>query len=118
MQDFFFSAPGPTGIGSGPTYTNDVQPIFAEKCQPCHTGLALGDHNIGSDYADALLPADNSDCDGLLVGECTIVRIRSGEMPQGADCTGNPAQDAGNASCLTQAEQDIVQGWIDAGLPE
>jgi hypothetical protein len=39
-------------------------------------------------------------------------------MPLGAGCTGDPAQDAGNPACLTQAEQDAVQAWIDAGMPE
>ena len=118
VKAFFFGPPGPSGPASAPTYTNDVQPIFAEKCQPCHTGFGLGGHDIGINYADAFLPADNSDCDGLNVGQCTIVRILSGEMPNGAGCTGNPVQDAGNAACLTQEEQDTVQGWIDAGLPQ
>jgi len=39
-------------------------------------------------------------------------------MPQGANCDGDPAQDTGNPACLTQAEQDIIQAWIDGGLPE
>ncbi len=116
MKADFFGAPGPGAVA--PTYTGDVQPIFAAKCAPCHTGLGLGDHDIGTTYGDAFLPADDSDCDGLNKGQCTIVRIRSGEMPSGAGCTGDPAQDAGNAACLTQAEQDTVQAWIDAGLPE
>ncbi len=105
-------------VSSAPTYTADVQPIFEEKCAPCHTGFGIGGHDIGSVYTDAFLPADNSDCDGLNVGQCTIVRIQSGEMPQGAGCSGDPTLDAGNPSCLTQSEQDTVQAWIDAGLPE
>ena len=102
------------------TYTADVMPIFLNKCDTCHTGDGLGGHNIGTTYSDALLPADVSDCNNpdLLVGQCTIVRIQSGEMPLGAGCSGDPAQDAGNADCLTQAEQDAVQAWIDDGLPE
>jgi hypothetical protein len=103
------------------TYTDDTQPIFFAKCDPCHTGLGLGDHDIGINYADALLPADiYSECSnaGLLIGQCALVLIQSGEMPLGAGCSGNPAQDAGNANCLTQAEQDTIQAWIDAGMPE
>lgn len=100
------------------TYTADTQPIFMEKCDTCHTGDGLGGHNIGINYADALQPADDGNCSGLTVGQCTIVLVQAGEMPLGAGCSGNPAQDAGNAACLTQAEQDALQAWIDDGLPE
>ena len=100
------------------TYTDDAQPIFAAKCAGCHTGGGSGSHNIGSNYADASKNANNSDCTGLTVGECTIVRIQSGEMPFGAGCSGDPALDAGKSNCLTQAEQDTIQAWIDGGLLE
>ncbi len=114
MEEKFFGSPGPTGIA---TYTNAVQPVFAEKCQPCHTGLRLGGHNMGTTYEDALLPANSPACADLLNGECSFVRIQSGQMPLGAGCTGDPTQDVGNPACLNQAEQDSVQEWIDAGLP-
>lgn len=101
------------------TYTDDAQPIFFEKCAPCHTGGGLGGHDIGIDYEDAFQPAQIfPQCDGLLIGECTIVLIRGGEMPLGGGCTGDPAQDEGNPACLTQEQQDVIQGWIDAGMPE
>ncbi len=100
------------------TYVANAQPIFQEKCDTCHTGDGNGGHNVGSVYADALLAADDNACAGLTVGECTIVRIQSGEMPLGAGCSGDPAQDAGNASCLTAGEQDVIQSWIDDRLPE
>ena len=100
------------------TYVDDAQPIFLQKCDSCHTGLGLGGHNVGTVYADALQPADDNDCTGLTVGQCTIVLIQAGDMPQGAGCSGNPAQDAGNAACLTQAEQSVLQEWIDDRLPE
>jgi len=100
------------------TYVDDAQPIFLQKCDACHTGLGLGGHNVGTVYADALQPADDNACTGLTVGQCTIVLIQAGDMPQGAGCSGDPAQDAGNAACLTQAEQTAVQEWIDDRLPE
>ncbi len=118
LKSFFLQAPGPAGPFSSVNYTDDAQPIFAAKCLPCHTTLGLGGHNIATNYNDAFQAADNSDCDGLTIGECTIVRILSGEMPQGADCSGDPSVDAGNAACLTQLEQDTIQAWIDRGLPE
>jgi methionine-rich copper-binding protein CopC len=104
-----------------PTYTNDTQPIYFDKCDPCHTGDGFGGHNIGINYEDAFLPTSvYPECRnaGLLVGQCTIVLIQEGEMPFGAGCTGNPALDGGNAACLTQAQQDTIQAWIDAGMPE
>ena len=44
--------------------------------------------------------------------------IQAGEMPQGAGCSGDPAQDAGNSACLTADQQATVQTWIDEGMPE
>jgi len=117
-------APIPSGIESTcgglgfVTYTEDTQPIYFNKCDPCHTTFGLGGHNIGTNYEDALQPADNPACTGLTVGACTIVRIQSGEMPEGAGCTGDPDQDADNPACTTQHEQDLIQAWIDGGLPE
>jgi len=108
-----------TNNAAGPvTYTADVQPIFQAKCNFCHTTAGFGGHNIASNYDDAFLPADNGSCTGLNIGRCTIIRIQEGDMPQGADCDGDPANDTDNPACLTQAEQDIVQAWIDGGLPE
>jgi len=119
----FLLPPGPSGIVSGcgvgfVTYYEDTQPIYFEKCDPCHTELGHGHHNIGTTYNDAFHNALNPDCAGLNVGQCTIVRIRSGDMPEGANCTGDPAQDAAKPDCTTQLEQDLIQAWIDAGLPE
>ena len=119
MKSSFFGEPGPSGVANAPKYSSDVQPVFEAKCTPCHTVIGSGDHNIASNYNDAFIPADDFDeCAGLNIGQCTIVLIQLGEMPRGFGCSGDPVQDAGNAGCLTQAEQDIVQGWIDAGLPE
>ncbi|TNF32370.1 MAG: hypothetical protein EP329_10475 [Deltaproteobacteria bacterium] len=93
--------------------------IFAAKCGSCHTTGGSGGHNIGAAdiaaaYADAL--KDAAACSGLKKGACTIVRIAAGEMPKGKGCTGDPTTDAGNAACLTQAEQDTIQAWIDDGM--
>lgn len=115
LKAFFFAQPGP---GETTTYVADVQPIYFSKCAPCHTGLSVGGHDIGTTYADAFLDAEDSDCDGLNVAQCTIIKIQNGDMPQGAGCTGDPSLDAMNASCLTQIEQDLIQAWIDEGLLE
>jgi hypothetical protein len=112
-------APMETGGGdtaAAVTWTTDIKPIFAAKCAPCHTTQNQGGHNLGASYAAAMTAAVNPVCAGLNKGQCTIVRIKSGQMPLGKNCTGNPATDASNPACLTQAEQDKVQAWIDGGL--
>jgi hypothetical protein len=118
LRSTFFQPPGPGATGAPVTWTADVQPIFEELCAPCHTGLGIGDLDIGVEYDDATLPAFSPACDGLTKGACTIVRIQAGQMPSGRGCTGDGAVDAANDACLDQAEQDIVQAWIDAGIPE
>ncbi|MFK7886989.1 MAG: thrombospondin type 3 repeat-containing protein [Gammaproteobacteria bacterium] len=118
LRSGFFQPPGPGASVSAVTWTNDVQPIFGELCAPCHTDLGIGDLNIGTEYASATLPAFSGDCQGLTKGACTIVRIQNGQMPSGRGCSGDPAVDAGNDACLDQAEQDLVQAWIDDGIPE
>ena len=105
-----------TSGGGGPTYTNDVQPIYEAKCASCHTGGGSGGVNFGISYSDTQL--DAGACAGLTVGECTLVRIQNGSMPRGRGCTGDPVTDAANTSCLTADEQQTIQDWIDAGMPE
>jgi hypothetical protein len=96
-----------------------VKPIYAAKCTPCHTGGSSGGHNIGSSFASADVPASLFDeCTGKTKAECSIVLIKAGIMPFGAKCTGDPALDTTNSACLTKAEQDLIQSWVDAGTPE
>ncbi|MEM6990446.1 MAG: hypothetical protein AAF721_08115 [Myxococcota bacterium] len=112
-----------TGSGSsdgpddGVVTFDEVHPIFAEMCSPCHSGAGLGGHNVGGALAtahtDSQLPA--TACAGMTVGQCTLVRIQSGQMPMGFGCTGDPAQDVDMGGCTTQAQQDLIQQWIDDG---
>ena len=102
------------------TWTNDIMPIFAMKCAPCHTILTSGGHNLGASYAAAMSAVMNMGACGSATtkGACTIVRIQNGTMPMGKGCTGDPAMDSGDADCLTAAEQAKVQAWVTAGLPQ
>ncbi|MEZ4267559.1 MAG: hypothetical protein R3F39_14365 [Myxococcota bacterium] len=96
-----------------------VKPIYASRCTPCHTGGSSGGHNIGESFASADKPATLFDeCAGMTKAACTIVLIKAGIMPFGAKCTGDPALDTANPACLTKAEQDLIQAWVDAGTPE
>lgn len=110
------TCPDDCGGASTVTWTADVQPILQNRCGPCHAGGRSGGHNGATSYADT--QADSYYCQGKKKGDCFVVRVLDGSMPQGARCTGDPATDAGNDRCLTQAEIDVLQAWADGGLPE
>jgi hypothetical protein len=101
------------GCAAVVTYAGQVQPILAAHCAPCHTQFGSGGANFASSYAQSQLASYY--CPGKTKGACTLVRIQDGSMPQGAGCTGNPATDAGNAACLSAAEQSTLQAWITGG---
>jgi hypothetical protein len=69
---------------------------------------------MGTSYADTQL--DSYYCPGKTKGECSIVRIHDGSMPQGAGCTGDPATDASNSACTTAAQQQTITAWIAGGM--
>ena len=92
--------------------------VFAAKCTPCHSNNGSGGHNMGASDIDAAYTDSQKNagaCSGLTKGACALVRVQAGQMPLGAGCTGDPGQDSGNAACLTQAEQDLLEQWIDDG---
>jgi hypothetical protein len=103
--------------GGGTVTYADVKPIFMAKCTPCHAtgGAGAGAHKL-AESADDATKASYS-CSGKKKGECTIVRVKAGTMPAiTPKCTGNPATDAANSKCLTEAEQEKLQAWVDGGL--
>ena len=102
------------------TYT-DIQPILQAKCSPCHIGMTPGSCFAGgtcfaSFYEDT--QGDAGSCAGKTVYECMLIRILNGSMPRLAGCSGNPAADAANASCITSEELDLIESWVTAGAPE
>jgi hypothetical protein len=52
------------------------------------------------------------------VGTCLLIKIQDGSMPFGAGCTGDPTADAHNNACLTAAEQQTIQDWLNDGQPQ
>jgi hypothetical protein len=111
--------------GGAVTYTKDIQPIFAVKCAPCHTGQTLGFHDIGTTYADALKPVMTTDAPAgcfkdvdktmpKTIGECTLPAIMEGWMPMGMYCFNTPRP----ATCVSLAEQDVVAAWIAGGMKQ
>jgi hypothetical protein len=107
------------------TYTEDVQPIFAAKCGPCHTTQSQGHHNIAADYAVVNMPIQSPDSFGCWndvdmtmpkkMGECALILIMNGRMPMSAGC-GTPTEDP--AVCVSAAEEAIIAAWIAAGMPQ
>jgi hypothetical protein len=112
------------GADAGPTvtYAKDVQPIFMVKCAPCHTGEGLGGHNIGTTYADALMPVTSLDAMGCwdstmtvpkTTGECALISIMNGWMPMSMGCFNTPRPD----TCVTLDQQAVVAAWVAGGMP-
>ena len=67
-------------------------------------------------YSTMLKNAGNSKCKGKNHGECMLIRIKNGSMPEKKGCSGDPAKDAGKSACLNAAEQATVQQWLDDGM--
>jgi hypothetical protein len=104
---------------AGPVVTyQDVKPLFASKCVPCHLpgGIGATSHTLANSYETANKEADN--CPGKKVGECTIILVKTGYMPFEKKCTGDPAKDMANSACLTAEEQGRLEAWIAGGLRE
>ncbi|WP_437626052.1 hypothetical protein [Sorangium sp. So ce1151] len=99
----------------------DVEPILTARCAPCHTTSPTPPGGFKIDYASSQLDAEHAACAraGLSKGACALMRVRDGSMPamgQGmAKCTGDPERDAGNAKCLTAAEQETLASWVEGG---
>ena len=111
------------------TYTKDAQPIFMVKCMPCHTGQGLGNHNIGTTYADALRDVSSVDSMGCWndtdpnmhtmpkkIGECASILINSGFMPFGAGCGNTTPLDP--AACLSSDQKATIAAWVAGGLKQ
>jgi hypothetical protein len=109
---------GADGGGSSVVTYQDVKPIFATKCVPCHLpgGQGAPFHTLADSYATANNPAGS--CSGKKVGECTLELVKSGYMPFMRKCTGDPSKDAANPACLTAQEQQKLADWIAGGLLE
>ncbi|XXY48068.1 hypothetical protein WME91_49530 [Sorangium sp. So ce269] len=99
----------------------DVEPILTARCGPCHTTSPTPAGDFAIDYASSQLDAEFAACAraGLSKGACALMRVLDGSMPavgQGmARCTGDPERDAGNAKCLTAAEQETLTSWVEGG---
>ena len=96
------------------TFTTDVVPIVSTKCGPCHTVGSSSGLNMNT-YSTTQINAGNSNCAGKTHGECMIIRIKNGSMPQNKGCSGDPVKDVDNIACLSQEQQDVIQSWVNDG---
>jgi hypothetical protein len=91
------------------SFARDIQPIFAQRCGPCHVSDGSAGHNVGSSdlgvaYADAVEQ-----------GQTLFDRINGGGMPPSfAEPPNNCANGAGpgDPGCVTIEELELVQAWI------
>lgn len=106
---------------AGKTTWSQVHSIFVSACAPCHSGFeptgGAGNHAIASANADTAYQASQLDagiakCAGKKVGECALIRIIDGSMPQGKNCGSNP----NGAGCVSAANQALIQQWIQDGM--
>jgi hypothetical protein len=117
---------GTTDTGGAITYTKDIQPILAVRCMPCHTTQRLGNHNVATTYADTTKEVESFDSFGCWegpnmdvpkkVGECALILIENGRMPQGAGCSS--ATPIMPSLCPTADEKAKLAAWIAAGMPQ
>ena len=111
------------------TYTKDVKPIFVAKCSPCHADEDQGEHNIATHYEDVSKPVQSFDSFGCWndsdpsmftmpkkVGECALILIMNGRMPQGAGCFNAMPEDP--SKCLSSEQKATIAAWVAAGMPE
>jgi hypothetical protein len=114
------SGTGGSGAGAAVVTYAQVKPALMARCGPCHDagGSAAAAHTLADSAASAKLAANSPECMGRTKGECAYIRMRSGTMPPRMMfmCSGNAAQDAGKAKCMTVEEQILLYGWISGGL--
>ncbi|MBI5510258.1 MAG: hypothetical protein HY903_15990 [Deltaproteobacteria bacterium] len=108
---------GGPGIDVGDvTYTEDLQPIFLDKCGACHAGRGDGDTHFAVAYADML--RDSRRCPGQLEYQCALTLVEQGLMPRDAGCTGAVGVDETISACLGRGARDLLLIWVNEGAPE
>jgi hypothetical protein len=99
---------GPSNMPQNCASYATVKPLFQQFCNGCHTTQGNGGTNFAASHADTQLPSGY--CTGKTMGECALVRINDGSMPQGLDCSNTFV-----GACPTQAQRATIQKWITDG---
>ncbi len=99
----------------GPTYEQDIKPLFTKRCTVCHNKKKLENLDISGGLAldtfDAALGGTNA--------QKVIVPGRSGasELIKRLNETDEDTRMPLLEKPLPEAERDLVRRWIDAGAP-
>jgi hypothetical protein len=87
-----------------PTWDADIQPIINNYCGVCH-GASGGWSSL--EYSST--QKDSYHCLGMAKGECFSVRIKEESMPANGSVL---------SAMMMSGELDLIDAWIDAGMPE
>jgi len=105
------------GTPSVVSFEQDVHPIFATSCGPCHVTDSEGNHNVGG--PDLAVAYDQA----VDLGQFLVTRVNGGGMPPldadpPNDCGAqNRGDQPGDPGCLTVAQVELIQTWIDQCYP-
>jgi hypothetical protein len=108
------SAEGPpSGVVS---FEQDVHPIFVASCGPCHVANGEGSHNVGG--PDVAMAYDQA----VGIGQRLVTRVDGGGMPPPYaeppnNCGDQGGDQPGDPGCLTVAEVELIQAWINQCYP-
>jgi hypothetical protein len=104
----------PSGVVS---FEQDIHPIFAEHCGTCHVTDGEGNHNVGG--PNVAMAYDQA----VGIGQRLVMRVNGGGMPPSYaappnDCGAqNRGDEPGDPGCLTVAQVELIQTWIDQCYP-
>jgi len=82
-----------TNSFAGPTYTQDIQSLFKERCSACHDSMPGKDWQSYKTAYDARFKI-----------RTRVFDVK--DMPQG------------NVTNMTDAERELVKKWVDMGAKE
>lgn len=101
------STTDPTGgVAAGPTYWQDVAPIYFAECVECHRDGGIAPFRLDT-YADAKA--------------WSLVAAQSAEqrtMPPWLVTDDGTCGEFKHSRALAQADIDVIRAWADAGAPE
>lgn len=101
-----------TGCGAdepateGPTWADDVQPIFAARCQGCHTAGGVAPFGLDS-YTEAAQWA-----------QASAAAVEARTMPPWLVTDDGTCGDWADSDWLSDEELATVRAWADAGAPQ
>jgi hypothetical protein len=94
------------GVAVGPTYWDDVAPIFFNRCVTCHQAGGVGPFVLDT-YAEAKKWAP-----------ATAASVEARTMPPWLVTDDGTCGTFQDSKAVPQEEIDTIRAWVDAGTPE